>query len=116
MEERRQSHRGRTHLGGRIVFNGRASTVDCLVRNLSPDGARITLGDVAVIPGDFEIDIHGRAETKRARVVWRNGTQAGIEFVRPSQGPFVSLDAARRIRKLEAEREALAKRVAELSV
>lgn len=115
VEERRKTQRGRTYLGGRIVFNARASTIDCLVRNISSEGAKISFAEGVAIPGEFEVTIHRKAETRRARIVWRNETQAGIVFLRSASEKFVSLEAARRIRKLEAEREALTQRVAQLS-
>lgn len=115
MEDRRKSQRGQTYLGGQIVFNGRASTLDCLIRNFSSEGAKISFGDGVALPLEIEVTIHRRAETRRARIVWRNETQAGIQFIRSASENFVSLDAARQIRKLEAERDALTRRVAELS-
>ena len=50
MEERRRYQRLRTYLGARAVFNRRASTVDCLIRNLSEDGARIDFAEGVAIP------------------------------------------------------------------
>ncbi len=114
MEERRIGQRCRTYLGGQVVFNGRASTADCLLRNLSSEGAKLVFGDGAAIPVEFEITIRSRAETRRARLVWRNETQAGIQFLRSESETVVSLEAVRQIRKLEIEREALARRVAQL--
>lgn len=115
MEDRRKNQRGPTYLAAQIVFNGRASTTDCLVRNLSSQGAKIAFGDGVAIPGEFEITIHRRAETRRVRIVWRNETQAGIHFLHSASKTFVSLEAARRIHKLEADKEALTQRVAQLS-
>jgi len=40
VNERRKTLRGRTCLGGRIAFNRQYSTMDCVVRNLSPNGAQ----------------------------------------------------------------------------
>jgi hypothetical protein len=115
MEERRNSQRGRTFLGAQIVFNNRCSSVDCLVRNLSGDGAKLAFADGAAIPAEFEITIQRTAETRRARSVWRNETEAGILFLGSAAGKFVSLEAARRIKKLEVERDALTRRVVQLS-
>jgi hypothetical protein len=115
MLDRRKLHRGRTYLGGRIAFNNRSSTFDCLVRNLSQDGARIVFSDAAILPGEFDFTIHRKGESRRARIVWRDETQAGILFLHANDEKIVSIETAQRIRKLEADRNALARRVAQLS-
>jgi PilZ domain len=115
MLDRRKFHRDRTYLGGRIAFNNRCSTFDCLVRNLSQDGARIVFSNTAIVPSVFDVTIHRKGESRRARVVWRDETQAGILFLHADDEKIVSIETVQRIRKLEAERSALARRVAQLS-
>ena len=39
MPERRHSHRSRTFARAEIVFNNRASVIDCIVRDISAHGA-----------------------------------------------------------------------------
>ncbi len=114
-EERRKEHRLRSYLAGQAVFNGRASTVDCLLRNISDDGAKITFSDGVALPVEFEITIPRRGETKRSRVVWRTQKEAGLKFLPPPSATFLSLEAARQVRKLKEDRDALSRRVAELS-
>ena len=114
MQERRKLNRGRTYLGGRIVFNNRSSTLDCLVRNLSQDGAKIVFADGVAVPAEFDVMIHKRDESRRARVIWRDATQAGVVFLHATLDNVVSIEAALKLRKLDAEREALARRVAQL--
>jgi hypothetical protein len=82
---------------------------------LSSDGAKLEFADGVAIPAEFEITIHRASESRRARSVWRNETKAGILFLRSADGKFVSLEAARRIKKLEVERDVLTRRVAQLS-
>lgn len=101
MEDRRKSQRGPTYLAAQIVFNGRASTIDCLVKNLSSQGAKIAFGDGVAIPAEFDVTIPRRAETRRARIVWRNETQAGIHFPRPAK-------------EISVDRDDLTRRVAQL--
>lgn len=115
MEERRKVHRLRSYLAGQAVFNGRASTVDCLLRNISDDGAKIAFSDGVALPVEFEITIPRRGETKRSRVVWRTQKEAGLQFLPPLSATFLSLEAARQVRKLKEERDALSRRVAQLS-
>lgn len=122
MQERRKSHRSRTYLGGRIAFNQRASTMDCLVRNLSSDGARVVFTNTLTVPDEFDLTITRKAESYRARMVWRQPGEgdapgeAGIVFLEPrAEAAPIPLDVARRLKKCEAERDALKRRVAQLS-
>ena len=114
--ERRTSPRLRSLLGGQIVFNGRCSTMDCVIRNISPTGARITFTNTVTVPDEFDLVIRKRQETIRARMVWRRADEIGVRFMSPeTQANVVSLDTARRLRSLEAERAVLQRRVRELS-
>jgi hypothetical protein len=81
MEERRKAPRERTFLNGRIAFNNKNSTNDCFVKNCSDEGAKITVGETLPLPHEFDFLIPGRRESRRARLVWRQGTQAGLTFV-----------------------------------
>jgi PilZ domain len=113
MLDRRKLHRDRTYLGGLIAFDYRGSALECLVRNLSEDGAKVVFSDGAAVPAEFELTIHRKGESRRAQVVWRDETQAGIRFSHAEDGGRVSLETAQCIKKLEAERNALAWRVAQ---
>ena len=81
MQERRRAERPRQFLGGRILFNERCSTFDCLVRDMTVHGARLHLPSTTGMPGAFELTVAAKQESHPARVVWRNDTQAGVEFV-----------------------------------
>ena len=115
MFERRKAQRGRTYLSGQIVFNRRFSTLDCLVKNLSQDGAKIVFSGVVAIPGEFDVLIPWKGESRRARVVWSDETQAGVAFLHANADNVVSIETAQRLNQLEAQRAALVRRVAELS-
>jgi hypothetical protein len=115
MPERRAIQRNRTYLEGHVAFNGRCSTVTCLVRNMSQNGAKIVFAATALIPNEFDLLIPNKAESRRARIIWRDDLQVGISFLESEKAAVVSIESARKIKKLEAERGALAARVAQLS-
>jgi hypothetical protein len=71
--------------------------------------------DTATVPSEFDVTIHRKGESRRARIVWRDETQAGILFLHADDEKFVSIETAQRISRLEAERRDLARRVAQLS-
>lgn len=80
-DNRRSSRRWRTVLTGRIVFNSRASVLDCAVRDLSDTGARIYFADVSKLPFQFELEIPNRGLRIQARVVWSRGANHGVAFL-----------------------------------
>jgi hypothetical protein len=114
MEEQRRSDRRRTYLAGRIAFNERSSTMDCLVRNLSRNGAMLEFSDPVIPRHEVDLCILSRAESLRARVVWCDGVRAGVSIKQPDSGSVITIETARLIRKLKADRKALAERVAQL--
>jgi hypothetical protein len=81
MDERRSDVRARSLLRGRIIFNQRGSTMDCVIRNLSATGARIVMGETVVVPKEFELSIPQKGTTYRARLRWRTATEFGVEFL-----------------------------------
>jgi hypothetical protein len=116
MHERRQTVRPRTHLGGVMSYNKRRSTMDCVVRNLTQDGAKLVFGGPLPIPDEFDLEVRQRERTFRARAVWRSATEAGVRFVAPEAEPrVIPLDWARRLKDCEADKARLRQRVADLS-
>jgi hypothetical protein len=119
MDERRNTVRQRSYLGGRIAFNARSSTMDCLVRNLTPHGAKLALSDAVTLPQELDLSIVHKGLHGRARVVWRGGGEIGVSFVgRPPQPPasnVVPLDWARRLKDAEADKAALRRRIDQLT-
>jgi len=88
--------------------------MDCLVRNLSRNGALLEFSEPVIPRHEIDLCILSRAESLRARVVWCNGVRAGVSIAQPDSGSVITIETARLIRKLKADREALAKRVAQL--
>lgn len=80
MTERRQTLRQRTLLSGRVEFFGRA-TFDCVIRNLSDSGARISCAQNVALPDLFHLVILKKDERRRVRTVWRGEEVVGLEFL-----------------------------------
>lgn len=114
MDERRREQRRRTYLGGELEFHSRCARLECLVRNLSPNGARLVFAKPATIPERFDLAIPQTGDHRNVRIVWRNATEAGVAFEDgQDEDAVISLAAMRRIRHLEEERDHLARRLAE---
>ena len=80
MQERRKSARRRALKGGRIVFNKRSSTIDCTVRNLSPEGALLQVRGPFGIPEEFDLELDADAVIHPFNVVWRDARRLGVVF------------------------------------
>ena len=78
--EQRGTPRRTTLKGGKIVFNGGRSTIDCTVRNLSPKGAKLQVASVVGIPETFDL-LLPNAGRQPCRIKWRALKEVGVEFV-----------------------------------
>lgn len=116
ISERRQSRRQRSFLGGRICFSQRRATLDCVVRNVSENGALLEVSDAVAVPAAFDLEIDHRRRSYNAHVRWRDGGRIGVTF-QPAgvETEVVPLDLMRRLRQCEQEKLALQNRVAQLS-
>jgi|tagenome__1003787_1003787.scaffolds.fasta_scaffold20810001_2 hypothetical protein len=115
MAERRTDSRSRSFLGAKIVFNSRNSSMDCLIRNISPTGARLLLSSAVVIPDEFELQIPKQGRSFRARLAWRRADESGVQFVEHNAEPPVPTELTIKLKQLEDEKAALRARVAQLS-
>lgn len=113
MVERRRSTRQKSFLRGCIYFNNRRSAVDCLIRDISENGARLLFSDAISIPDAIELYIPQKEQTLRAVVQRRHGAEVGVAFVseaateKPAGADVASL--TERVQKLESEIASLRK-------
>jgi hypothetical protein len=80
MTEKRNAPRQRLLKGGRIAFNNGRSTFDCIVRNLSEQGARLQVASVVGIPDNFDL-LMPDAPKRACQVVWRKTKEMGVAFL-----------------------------------
>jgi hypothetical protein len=110
--ERRQHPRNRVYYGGMVAFNARNSTLDCLVRNFSPCGAKIEFENSAILPDRVDFEVARRGLSCLARLVWRDQNTAGLMFSEEREmGDVVSLDWARKLRASERTNRRLKSRL-----
>lgn len=119
MEDRRLKARNRTFLQGRVFYNNRRQSADCIIRELTDDGARLSFTDPVGLPHVFELHIPHRDQTLRVETVWNHGIEVGVRFDKQighadtAQDPSGDHTLAERIEKLEKEVAALKRRIAE---
>src|SRR3712207_7668963 len=84
MQDRRKTARRRTYFGGQIEFNQHSSLMDCVVRNVSQDGAKLVFTNTAAVPQEFSLAIPRQNRIFRARMIWRKANEAGVALDRKS--------------------------------
>ncbi len=115
MQDRRQLFRHRVYYGGTLAFNARASTVSCIVRNFTTEGAKIELEGSAMLPEQVDFAVERKGLSRLARLVWRNRNQAGLTFCEPhDEHDVIPLDWARKLRKSERANKRLMLRIEQL--
>ena len=117
MGEPRKSPRARTMLGAQIIFNNRSSTVDCQIRNMSEEGAKIIIHDHLSIPQRFEFHVPQKGRSFKAKVIWRQDSEAGLEFLQDNAVQATASSAtnlSERLKELETENASLRRRVTDL--
>jgi hypothetical protein len=119
MKERRAVSRQKAFLQGRIFFNNRRTSVDCLIRDISEHGARLKFAGTTVTPDVVELHIPAKEESYRAKVIWRNADEIGVTFNGDERSPSLasgtpSADWSPRIHKLERDLASLTRKFNEL--
>ncbi len=107
MSERRKHPRGRCLVGAEVVYNGRASTMSCTLRNQSEEGGLLIFGEAPNIPEQFNLSISNRQSLVPAHVVWRSGLKVGVAFETSLSQSGLRMEAAQHLNGLMAERATL---------
>ncbi|GEO98369.1 PilZ domain-containing protein [Methylobacterium haplocladii] len=116
MSERREATRRRVFIGGRIVHSCILSDTNCILRNLSPAGARVVVSGTIPLPDRFAIVVDSRGTTRAVETVWRSGDEMGVRFVSEAherEGVGMLEDSLRQSR---AELARLRARIAEIEL
>jgi two-component system cell cycle response regulator len=79
--DRRQHRRQRVLKRAQILLKGLGSTLDCVVRDISPTGALIRVNDYFSAPDEFDLLFLDNRTTRRVEVRWQIGNDIGIRFI-----------------------------------
>ncbi len=77
--ERRGALRHRVFKGAALSFNRGYGAMECVVRNLSANGAKLVFGDTLAVPPKFSLRISGEA-VREAEVCWRSPREVGVRI------------------------------------
>src|SRR5437763_3067486 len=82
--DKRRHSRKRTLKTGKVILSDSAS-IDCVIREVSPTGARLVFGGPTVLPKLFRLLFVETGSVRPAILVWQKGLAAGVCFELPEQ-------------------------------
>ena len=82
-QDRRSRRRLRTLKQGKIVLSD-WTVMDCLIRDISDEGARIALGGLTELPKEFRVLIVSSNTLVPAELEWQRSLLAGLRFTGPA--------------------------------
>ena len=82
--DRRRSGRQRTLKEAKVVLSD-WTTVDCMIRNRTENGARLVFGGPTTLPRNFELLVISAATLVPVELLWQRGLAAGIAFTGPER-------------------------------
>ena len=115
MLDRRQNAREKVIYGGVAEVDERGATKDCVVRNISEKGARIEFNNVVKLPKEqMSLTIARKGRSFLAKIIWWRDNFVGVAFrsEHPSEPPVSDLEE--RLRKSEAKKRQLQRRIKQL--
>ena len=72
--------RGRTLFAGKVIFNFGQSTIDCVVRRITDDGATIEVESGVGVPQLFQLSIPSEGVRVSCKLTWQSEKQIGATF------------------------------------
>ncbi len=79
--DRRRSPRSRVLKRGLMHIIGSTGTINCIVRNISRQGAGLRIDAPFAVPALFDLEIVGSGARQRVRVRWQSTVDVGVEYV-----------------------------------
>ena len=82
--EHRRARRQRTLKQGKVVLSD-WTTIDCTIRDLNAEGAKIVLGGATSLPSEFRMITVASNMIVPVRLEWQRGLSAGVAFAGPEE-------------------------------
>jgi hypothetical protein len=115
MLERRQSTRNKVIYGGVAEIVQSGASRDCVVRNISEDGAHLEFSNEIRLPKDsLRLTVARKGRSFLAKIVWWRDNFVGVAFNSNSSYELPGSDLAERLRKSEQKKRQLQQRIKEL--
>lgn len=115
MIERRQSLRDKVIYGGVAEIGEPGVTTDCVVRNISEQGARLEFSDVLQLTTrQMGLTIARKGRSVLAKIIWWRDNFVGVAFSADGRYDAPVSDLEERLRKSEKKKRQLQRRIKEL--
>jgi hypothetical protein len=115
MLDRRQNARDKVIYGGVAEIGERGDTRDCVVRNISENGASLEFSNVIRLPKrQMSLTIARKGRSFLARIIWLRDNFVGVAFNSETASELPVSDIAERLRKSEKKKKQLQRRINEL--
>ena len=115
MLDRRQSARYKVIYGGVAKVDDNGSTRDCVVRNISDNGASLEFSNVVRLPKEqMSLTIARKGRSFLAKIIWWRDNFVGVAFHSETPYEFPASDLEERLRKSEQKKRQLQRRINEL--
>ena len=83
--DRRKTSRRATRQRAWADPGGTAPVIDCVIVDVSEEGARVTPLQGAELPDAFRLQLDTAYAVGEAQVVWRTGATVGVKLARPKK-------------------------------
>jgi hypothetical protein len=114
MQDRRETVRDKVMYGGVAEIGDRGTTRECIVRNISDNGANIEFSDEYELPKEqLSLRIARKGRSFLAKVIWWRDNFVGVAFRAESPAAPIS-DLEERLRKSEIKKRQLQRKIDEL--
>jgi hypothetical protein len=115
MLERREKAREKVIYAGIAHADDSVQSTNCVVRNLSDNGARLEFERNVPIPREpIRLTIARKGRSFLARIIWWRDNFVGVAFAAESPFELPGSDLAQRLRRSERNKRELQRRVKEL--
>ena len=115
MLDRRQSARDKVIYGGVTEIDERGTTADCVVRDISEQGASLEFSGAVKPPkGRISLAIAQKGRSFLAKIIWWRDHFIGVAFGRETPSELPVSDLEERLRKSEQKKRRLQRRIKEL--
>jgi hypothetical protein len=115
MLDRRQSARDKVIYGGVAEIDDAGATRDCIVRNISENGASVEFKNGINLPKEkMSLTIARKGRSFLARIVWWRDNFVGVAFSSDQPYDLPVSDIEERLRKSEQKKRQLQRRIKQL--
>jgi PilZ domain len=80
-DERRVERRRRILKSALVQFNNGFGSLECVLRDMNANGAKVSMGQTAGIPNRFRLSVAGERTPIEAVIRWRTPRDIGVSFL-----------------------------------